>query len=286
MQKEEKGWGLVFSGGGAKGSYEIGVFKALRELGFEQNISAVSGASVGALNAALFATGDYENAEKIWKEVKHIQFLDLNSQELEAQSFPVTDMLHELLESVKKSGICSREGLLEIMQSKVDFPALLNSRYRIYAGCSYEHRGHHQVEYFLLNGKTREEIMEILLASSAMPFVYEPVKINGILYQDGGVVDNTPVYPLVRDGYEKLIVVKLEEKGYVEKSLYENREVIEIIPSRDLGDFFDGTIDFSHRDIIERMQLGYYDARTALKKYCKKREEKSWNLTGNRKPLC
>ncbi|MBR5578569.1 MAG: patatin-like phospholipase family protein, partial [Lachnospiraceae bacterium] len=65
---EEK-WGLCLAGGGGKGAYEIGVWKALAE---EDSIKfkAVSGASVGALNAALFATMQVSEAEEIWKKIK------------------------------------------------------------------------------------------------------------------------------------------------------------------------------------------------------------------------
>ena len=48
--------GLVLSGGGAKGAYEVGVWQALEEAGIASNITAISGTSVGAINAALFAT--------------------------------------------------------------------------------------------------------------------------------------------------------------------------------------------------------------------------------------
>ena len=61
--------GLVLEGGGGKGSYQIGVWKAIRELGLEKKIVAVSGTSVGALNAALFAKGDFETACQIWREI-------------------------------------------------------------------------------------------------------------------------------------------------------------------------------------------------------------------------
>ena len=47
--------GIVFSGGGGKGAYAIGVWKALREFGMDQNIQAVAGTSVGSLNGALFS---------------------------------------------------------------------------------------------------------------------------------------------------------------------------------------------------------------------------------------
>ena len=59
--------GLVLSGGGGKGSYEIGVWRYLKEIGLDKKISVISGTSVGGLNAALMGTEDYENAECIWK---------------------------------------------------------------------------------------------------------------------------------------------------------------------------------------------------------------------------
>lgn len=46
-------WGLVLAGGGGKGAYQAGAFKALWEYGIQDYITAVSGASVGALNAVL-----------------------------------------------------------------------------------------------------------------------------------------------------------------------------------------------------------------------------------------
>ena len=70
-----KGVALVLGGGGGKGAYQIGVWKALRELGVERNVTAVTGTSVGALNALLFATGNYELAESIWSNLSTEQIL-------------------------------------------------------------------------------------------------------------------------------------------------------------------------------------------------------------------
>jgi predicted acylesterase/phospholipase RssA len=58
--------GLVLCGGGFKGAYQVGAWKALRELGFDR-FTAVAGTSVGALNAVLIANGDVETAETVWK---------------------------------------------------------------------------------------------------------------------------------------------------------------------------------------------------------------------------
>ena len=55
---------LVLSGGGARGAYQIGVWKALEELNIKCNI--VTGASIGSINGALYTQGALKEAEKLW----------------------------------------------------------------------------------------------------------------------------------------------------------------------------------------------------------------------------
>ena len=59
--------GIALAGGGSKGSYQIGVWKALRELGVDYDI--VTGTSIGAINGALMVMGDYERAERLWSTI-------------------------------------------------------------------------------------------------------------------------------------------------------------------------------------------------------------------------
>ena len=58
---------LVLCGGGAKGGYHIGVWKALKEIGYHPNI--ITGTSVGALDGALFAIGEDDIATEIWENM-------------------------------------------------------------------------------------------------------------------------------------------------------------------------------------------------------------------------
>ena len=58
--------GLVLSGGGAKGAYQLGVWKAMDEFGLRRMVKAVSGPSVGYLNGFTFCYSDYESAEYMW----------------------------------------------------------------------------------------------------------------------------------------------------------------------------------------------------------------------------
>lgn len=65
---------LVLGGGGARGAFEIGVWKALHELNYHPDI--VAGTSVGALNGALLLQGKVEQAEKMWKEIETANILE------------------------------------------------------------------------------------------------------------------------------------------------------------------------------------------------------------------
>lgn len=61
--------GLVLAGGGARGAYEIGVWKAICELGLDKRIVAISGTSVGGINGALFASvRDPEQCVRLWNQ--------------------------------------------------------------------------------------------------------------------------------------------------------------------------------------------------------------------------
>ena len=64
-----KEYGLVLEGGGAKGAYQIGAWKALKEAGI--HVKGIAGTSVGALNGALIAMDDFEKAERIWETIHY-----------------------------------------------------------------------------------------------------------------------------------------------------------------------------------------------------------------------
>ena len=64
-----KTYAVALGGGGAKGGYEVGVWRSLNEEGLKYN--AVSGTSVGALNGAMMAMRDLEKAEELWRNIRH-----------------------------------------------------------------------------------------------------------------------------------------------------------------------------------------------------------------------
>lgn len=258
---EQKNFGLVLAGGGGKGSYQIGVWKALRHLRMDTWVKAISGDSIGALNAVLFANGDYDTAERVWKSISPTQFMDLSTK-----------------------GTCSRDALVKLLHEELDLTVVSNSSIQTYATIAKakpfapsedfeasiraifaeEHEG----EYRLLNGLPPEEIVQVLLASTALPIIYEPVKLGDSYYRDGGLFDNMPMRPLLEAGVRDLILVKLKAESEYDIYLSSQADtLIEISPSTSLGGFVDGTLDFDGENAEFRMQLGFYDTLRAFEFY-------------------
>ena len=265
----QKGIGLVLAGGGGKGAYQIGVWKAARELGIDKKITAVSGASVGALKAALFANGNYTDAEKIWLDLTPEKILTPKETVFEA----FEDTIHTALKGIESpetlvsavikragEGVWSRHGLEEIISEYVDLKAISRSEMQVYASCTSVSRM--ETEFFKLNGLPPEEIEKILIASSAIPIVFPNQKIDGDVYIDGGVLGkegNVPVKPLYDAGYRTIIIIYLSERDRIDKSLYYGADIIEIVPRTGLGSFVDGTLDFSASGAKARLMQGYQE---------------------------
>lgn len=324
-------WGLVLAGGGGKGAYEIGVWKALMERK-DLHISAVSGTSVGALNGALFSTGDFELAQAIWEDQineeviltpKHLQtpeFIELLENVLKESEEWIADLpelpkakvlpgqllkaiigkqsvLHKLetvleqplaesafwlIRQMAKRGVFTRDGLIQIVRQNQILPRVKNSMIPCYVTC-YNIMSH-SAECFQLQQYTDEKMLELLLASSALPFIFPPVDIDGTKYWDGGLKENVPISPLYDIGYRKLLVVHLERQDnhlfYDETPVFQkqictpdNREqmhccdavLVHFYPQKSLSGF-QGTLDFNPKTIRRKMEQGYKETRKRLER--------------------
>lgn len=253
-------WALTLAGGGAKGAYQLGVWEALRKIKLEKNLIAVSGSSVGALNAALISLNDFDTAKTIWTSIMPKQFLDINLD-------TIIGPLDTLVKRTLTNGLCSRDGLIGIIDQYLKLDELASSHIPAYV-CVSKYNSDcieclnykPQAEYISLSEVTPDDAEKFLLASSAMPYIYPPEIIHGNVYRDGGLSDNVPVFPMTSVGADKLIVVKLEPDDKVDTSLYSKfNEVVEIVPSREIGDLFDGTLEFNNKNVDFRILLGYYD---------------------------
>ena len=276
--------GLVLAGGGGRGAYHIGVWKALRETGLDKNVTAISGTSVGGLNAALFLQGDFEKAVHIWENISVEKIL--------TPKHGFGREMHQVsgYDMKKNHGIYlySRSGLTEIIRNNLDMSVFDNSDKNCYMTCRgmktkngkvvdsymepfpqpdgtklYRKYINGKATYFKMRDFSLEERENILLATSAMPFIFPKAKIEGYDYMDGGAIDNLPVEPLYRlENCEIIVVVHLTTNKMlleIKKEDFPNAVILEIRPKHEQGGFFAGTLDFKAENAKRRIRQGYDD---------------------------
>ena len=261
--------GLVLSGGGARGAYQIGVWKALKELKIDRYIEVISGTSIGALNAILFCQGDIDKASKAWLNISKEKVLPIDKKDLNIKGFLISlglknmNLVKKIMPSMIDTGSLSREGLTDIMNKYVDFKLVEEGNKLCYVACT--ELTTFQPKYFKINGYDEKNIRSILFASSALPMIYESEEFESIKYLDGGMADNVPVQPVYGENCDMIIVVHLSKDSHINKMLFPNTKIIEIYPSVMEEGVLDGILDFVPESAEKRIKLGYSDTINYLK---------------------
>ncbi len=249
--------GLVLSGGGGKGAYEAGVITALYDLDMAEKIKAVSGSSIGALNALVFSSKQKMLCETIWNKIGYKNILNKE----------------DLGSAIKsRSAVLSMTGVKDIILSNISLKDIQASPIKFYV-CAYNLK-EMKPEYFYLNDMEEETIIRAVTASASIPGIFPPVDIDGTHYADGGFngpsypegsADNTPIRPLEKYDLDIIITVYLSDTAQIKKAETSSARIINIVPSSPLESVKGaGTLDFTKGSIKERIKLGYRDAMEVL----------------------
>ncbi len=255
-----KPYGLVLAGGGGKGAYQVGAWKAMREIGVTFN--AVAGVSIGALNGALFVQNDFSLTEALWDSISVDKGVNITA--------PLPDP--ENLFSRKNWGVLLREfmknGGFDASPAQAFFAKYIDEdkirKAHIPFGIVTVQRredGMEGLELFL-SDIPEGKLLDYLFASASVPLANN-IGPEGERFLDGGLYDNTPVSMLRRSGFNRIVVIDIANiKGVNHNLDFQNCEVIYIRPYEidDLGAAF----DFSKETNARRMQFGYLDAKKAF----------------------
>lgn len=253
-----KGIGIVLDGGGGKGAYQVGVLKALKENGLLDDVTGLSGASIGAVNAFLYAMEDLELMNKAWDDIDMLTLFDVDLEML-----------------INRNPHFSRDEMLKLVSRYIDFDKLVHGKYEIYSSiCRIDEYGKAtEPEYRKISDyEDADYIKKILLASTALPLIYDSVEIDGHYYRDGGLCDNEPIKPLYDSGYRQFIVIGMAHGKKIDETKWPDATFIDIFPSYDLGSLLDGTLNFTDKAIEFRKKLGYKDGLRAIKTKFEKNE--------------
>ena len=265
--------GLVLSGGGAKGAYQVGMFRALEELGLSGNIRAISGCSIGAIDAAIYMSYGYEAVYLYLLEFGQLYEAAkrLTEQETEQARAAVASGLVPMGSFIaeKRFHQCDTSGFQSRILKTLTDQKLEKLNGRLYVDAYCLERG--QTEYFLLNGMEAQKQRDLILASGSLPFVFPPVEYEGSHYLDGGVIpsicpngapaDKIPLQPLLNEDVDAILVnflIASDETDH--RGLRPGVDYLELRPSRPLEAFPGaGTLDFSPEKLQSHEALGYAD---------------------------
>ena len=325
--------GLVLSGGGAKGAYQVGVLKALLELG--ASIDLVAGASMGALNGAVLASAPslaegVQRLERLWQtlaeespvEANMPAYLKLLASAGLALGGSLAGGAVSVLQRVAQlagmsaamqldTSLLADDPLKRLMDEYLDMdglmrgPPLYVSVYesqgglRDVWGCVKAEVGLGDTppsRFMHVQSLPLEERKNALLASAAIPLLYQARQIDAARFTDGGqggwqtVQGNTPITPLIEAGCRQVIVTHLTDgslwsrHNFPDTTILEIRPQTPITPEGSLLEAAKAALGFDASNISRLMSQGYQDTLHCVGQVMKASEARR-NLSDSEKAL-
>jgi NTE family protein len=250
ISKKKYEWGVILSGGGARGFTHAGILKALNEAGIDPEI--ISGVSAGAIVGAFYADGYTPD-----------EIFDIFCQE--------GNFFNYAKITIPKKGLFVSVGLKENLTKHLRAQRFEDLKKPLFIAATDLNHG--KIVYF-----STGDLPDSILASASIPVVFEPIEIDGIHYVDGGVLDNFPISPIASD-CQKLIGIslnpiqdqddfknlfKIAERTFrlsASSNIHEKKAACDIIfEPEELADF--GLLDVSRGK--EMYELGYRMAKKRM----------------------
>ena len=282
--------GLVLEGGGTKGAYQIGAYKALRDLGIK--FTGIAGTSIGALNGALIIQDDDKVMEDIWINYDYKSFMNIDEDtyerykniEMKAKNFhDVVDLINK---ARKNNGI-DISPLRKLLQEKIDEDKIRQSNIDFGITTAYWD-GKIFPKLLYTEDIPKGRLADYLIASASLP-IFQLDKLDDKLYLDGMFSDNIPINMLAQKGYNDIVVIRLVNDSIGKEIInkYKDLNLKLIVPSQDLG----GSLNKDKEHIETNVKLGYLDTMKAYKRYdgvkyffnldCKYNEDYCFNKISN-----
>ena len=246
--------GFALEGGGARGSYHMGVCKAYIESGYE--FHGAVGTSIGAINAVMLASGEFDKALALWETVGIEQLFDqefLDALKLDS-NFP-SNLTTALKKLIVDRGV-DHSRIKEFLATYIDEEKVRSSGIDFgLVTFSLSERKPYEV---FLNEIPEGKLIEYILASAKLPFL-TPLHVDDNRFIDGGIINNCPINMLIDKGYDEIIAIRTKAFG-IFRRYDKNANVIVIEPNENLSHF----LDFSPDNAKLNIKRGYCDGKRVI----------------------
>jgi NTE family protein len=258
--------GLVLEGGGTKGAYQIGAYKALRELGLEFN--GVTGTSIGALNGAYIVQNDIKVMEDLWLTYDYTYFMDIdeeNYEKIKNIEFSARNInaVVDLINKARKNEGIDITPLRNLLEKTLDEVSIRNSGKDFGLVSAYWDKKIVPQQLFLEDIPSGR-LVEYLIASASLPIFRQNI-MDDKLYLDGVFCDNMPISMLADKGYDEIVVIRLVDDFLGKRNLNRHQDINlkTIVPSESLG----GVLNKDKNSVQRNMNLGYLDTMKVYRRY-------------------
>lgn len=243
---------VVLSGGGAKGAYEVGVWKALRKLKIKYDI--ITGTSIGAINGMMMMQNDFYKTMYLWKNINFDQLYDDFSYDNDNKK-----MYKSYIEKIIQGGIDTSK--IEKLISDNYKPNKIYNSKKTFGIVSFNVTTKSVVNS--TNKNTRpDKLKKYILASATCFPAFKPTKIGAETFIDGGYYDNLPINLAIDLGADEVIAVDLGAVGLKKHIKNKDIKITYIKPSSKLEKFF----MFEATSARKMINLGYNDTMKVFKK--------------------
>ena len=257
---------IVLGGGGSLGAYQIGVWRALKELGYKYDM--VIGTSIGAVNGALMAQGldTYDYAKELWD---NITMEDITNDDIEMY-MNFTDLFNTIksfasIMTVLKYNFktlgADTTNFKEFLEDNLNVKAIYNSN--ILFGLNTINITIPGIVKKTTKQIPREKLIDYIIASCSATPVLQPHKIGMCKYIDGGYADNLAIDYARELGATEILAVDLCYLKPTHEEEMNAKDVTYIFPSESLGSFF----SFNKNEMLRNQDIGYKDAYNKLLLY-------------------
>ncbi len=259
-------YAIALEGGGARGAYQVGAWRALEEAGIHYN--AVSGTSVGAINGALMAMRDLPQAEQVWKDIRFSHIINVDDEDMGRllsggfENLEQIKSAFQTLKSIVQDRGLDVEPLRNMLAERVDEEKIRSSGVDLFL-TTVSITDKKELE---IDAKDLEpgQLKDMIMASAYHP-AFKQTPLGGKSYADGGFYDLVPISALVSRGHKDLIVMRLNSLGIERRvKIPADVTVTTIAPHADLGNM----LNFSSEQSAANMVLGFYDAQKVLYGLC------------------
>lgn len=254
--------GLSLSGGGVRGSYQIGAYYALKKCHIK--IDGFVGTSIGSFNAAMLAAGKDKELLEFWQNVNVGEIIGFNNKYIEElkEEHKSNNVFYHLFKNAKDVVVnkgFNTDGLEKILK-KLDLEDEIRKSKKDFGLVTVRAKGYKPI-YKFIEDIPKGKLNDYLLASCYLPVFKMQKLIDETYYIDGGFYDNNPANMLLNKGYDKVYAVDLDAVG-LKRRIKDKSKVVVIKSRHNLKSILNTNLD----DIKYNIKLGYYDTIRVLKK--------------------